>query len=191
MKTFRSYTIIFLVIIIVILLGFLVKAHWFQKHPRIGPEGIRPIAELATVDYSAVVEVPNEKVPNDIRAWLGAREYLLMLVYGQVKAGFDLRNLSKEDIQTKGTRVQLTFPSPKVLSISIDNKRTHAVFYDKSWMIGHNIKLETEARAMADDMLNRQAITDGILEKARTYGQLLCENYLRSLGFTDIQVIVK
>jgi hypothetical protein len=191
MKNFRQYTIIFLLVVIVILLWLLVKAYWFQSHPRIGPEGIRPIAELATVEYIVVVEVPNEKVPNDIRAWIGAREYLLMLIYGQVKAGFDLQNLSKEDIQTSGSKIRLTLPSPQILGISIDNRRTHIVFYEKSWMVGHDVRLESEARATADEMLRQQAITDGILEKARNHGQLLCENYLRSLGFTDIQVIIK
>ncbi|MBI1882301.1 MAG: DUF4230 domain-containing protein, partial [Chloroflexi bacterium] len=75
--------------------------------------GIRQIAELATVETLAVVEVQNEKIPDDIRNWVGVKEEILMLVYGNVKAGFDLSKLSENDLKADGTQVQLTLPAPE------------------------------------------------------------------------------
>ena len=51
---------------------------------------IRAAAELTTVEYQAVAEIQNERVPDDFRQYLGVREQILLLAYGDVKAGFDL-----------------------------------------------------------------------------------------------------
>lgn len=156
------------------------------------PEGIRSISELATVEYLAVIEMQNESIPDDIRSWAGVKEEILMLIYGDVKAGFDLSKLSENDLKVDGTEVELTLPAPEILSISVDNKRTHVVLRDKSLFVGLDKDLESKTRLMADEALRKSAIEDeNILEKASKYGQLYFENYLRSLGFTKVQVIVK
>jgi hypothetical protein len=153
--------------------------------------GIRSTLELATVEYLVVAEVQNERVPDDIRSWLGVKEEILMLVYGNVKAGFDLSKLTEDDLLTDGTQVQLVLPAPEILSLSIDNERSHVVYYDKSLIVGHDVELEGDTRRIADEAISKQAIEIGILDNAADYGQLYFENYLRSLGFTDVQVIIK
>ena len=52
-----------------------------------------------------MAEVPNERVPDDFRQYLGARERILLIAYGDVKAGFDLSKLRQEDLWTDGSRV--------------------------------------------------------------------------------------
>lgn len=151
---------------------------------------IRAAAELSTVEYNAVAEVQNERVPDDFRQVLGTREQIVMLAYGDVKAGFDLSQLQEDDLWTDGTRVQLHLPPPKILSVSIDEERTHIVHYEKGLLISHDITLEGETRQMAKDALHEAAIEAEVLENAAQYGQLFFENFLRSLGFTEVQVIV-
>jgi len=126
---------------------------------------IRPIAELATIEYQAVAEIQDERVPDDFRQYLGIKEQVLLLAYGEVKAGFDLSKLSEEDLWTDGTRAQLHLPPPEIL-----------------W--------EGEIYDTAQDSIRQGAIEAGILEDAARYGQLYYENFLRSLGFTEVQVIV-
>ncbi|MBI2845680.1 MAG: DUF4230 domain-containing protein, partial [Chloroflexi bacterium] len=36
----------------------------------------------------------------------------------------------------------------------------------------------------------QQALADGILENAREFGRIYFENYLRSLGFTEIEIVI-
>jgi hypothetical protein len=151
---------------------------------------IRAAAELATVEYRAVAEVENERVPDDFRQWLGSKEQIIMLAYGDVKAGFDLSRLEEGDVWTDGTRVQLHLPPPEILSVSIDEKQTHIVHYEKGLLISHDLTLEGETRQMAKDAIRESAIEAEVLENAARYGQLYFENFLRSLGFTEVQVIV-
>ncbi len=151
---------------------------------------IRPLAELATIEYQAVAEIQDERVPDDFRQYLGIKEQVLLLAYGEVRAGFDLSKLSEEDLWTDGTRVQLHLPPPEILSTSIDYDRTHAVYHRGTLLMSRDINWEGEIFETAQDSVRQGAIEAGILEDAARYGQLYFENFLRSLGFTDVQVVV-
>jgi hypothetical protein len=151
---------------------------------------IRPLAELATIEYQTVAEIQDERVPDDFRQYLGIREQVLLLAYGEVKAGFDLSRLSDEDLWTDGTRVQLHLPPPEILSTSIDYDRTHAVFHRGTLLMSRDIDWEGEIFETAQDSIRQGAIEAGILEDAAGYGQLYFENFLRSLGFAEVEVVV-
>ncbi|RPJ55107.1 MAG: DUF4230 domain-containing protein, partial [Dehalococcoidia bacterium] len=59
--------------------------------PIITIQGIKAKAELATIEYNTVAEIYNENMPQGwLDQTLGTKERLLMLVYGDVRAGFDL-----------------------------------------------------------------------------------------------------
>jgi hypothetical protein len=151
---------------------------------------IRPLAELATVEYQSVAEIQDERVPDDFRQYLGVKEQVLLLAYGEVKAGFDLSRLSEEDLWTDGNRAQLHLPPPEILSTSIDYDRTHAVYHRGTLLMSRDINWEGEIFETAQDSISQGAIEAGILEDAARYGQLYFENFLRSLGFTDVEVVV-
>jgi hypothetical protein len=151
---------------------------------------IRAAAELTTVEYQAVAEIQDERVPDDFRQYLGIKEKVLLLAYGDVKAGFDLDRLSEEDLWTDGSRVQLHLPAPEILSTSIDYDRTHAVYHRGTLLMSRDINWEGEIFQTAQDSIRQEAVKAGILEDAARYGQLYFENFLRSLGFTEVQVIV-
>jgi hypothetical protein len=158
--------------------------------PSVSISGIRAAAKLSTVEYRTVAEVQNERVPDDVRQYFGGGERILLLVYGDVRAGFDLSKLTQDDLWTDGTRVQLHLPAPEILSTSLDLERTHVVYYQKSLLVSHDVNLEREALKTADDAIRQAAIDANVLENATRYGQLFFENFLRSLGFTEVEVIV-
>jgi hypothetical protein len=174
-------------------------------------QGVRQLAELATVEYWTVGEVRNENVPDDLRQHLGVKEEMLLLVYVKVKAGFDLSKVSDEDIWTDGSRVQLHLPAPEVLSAEIDLDRTHIVYYRNTLLSRPDPDLERQAMKQAKEAVIRAleesggatatgagsdtgdqpfAVDESYMAKARQYGQVFFENYLRSMGFTDVRVIV-
>ena len=158
--------------------------------PEVTVTDIRAAAELTTVEYQTVAEIQGERVPDDFRQYLGVKEQVLLLAYGDVKAGFDLSRLSEGDLWTDGTRVQLHLPAPEILSTSIDYERTHAVYHRGTLLMSRDINWEGEIFEAAQDSIRQEAIDTGILEDATRYGQLYFENFLRSLGFTDVQVLV-
>ena len=158
--------------------------------PSVTITNIRGMAELATVEYQAMAEVPNERVPNDVRQYLGVKEQILLIAYGDVKAGFRLEKLTESDLWTNGSRVQLHLPAPEILSTSIDHTRSHVVTYQGSLLLSHDVNLEKDTLGIAEGAIEQAAIDAKLLENASQYGQLFFENFLRSLGFTEVKVIV-
>jgi hypothetical protein len=153
--------------------------------------GIKSQAKLSTVKYNTVAEIYKENVPAGwLDSTLGRKEKLLMLVYGDVQAGFDLEKLKEENLWTDGTRVRLVLPAPEILSSSIDFDHTHIVYYENNLILeNNNPNLQGEALAEAQKALEQAALQQGILDKANDYGKLYYENFLRSLGFTEVEVV--
>jgi hypothetical protein len=153
-------------------------------------QDIQRAAELATVKYSLITEIGDENVPDDLRKEFGIKEEILLIAYGEAAAGFDLSKVSEEDMWVDGTRVQLHLPPPEILYVRLDNDRTHVVHYEKSWLMDHDLNLESRARQQAEDAIRTAALESDILERANEYGELFFSNWLYSMGFTEVQVIV-
>lgn len=159
--------------------------------PVVTISGLKSQAKLSTVEMNTVTEIYNENVPDGwLDGLLGTKEKLLLLVYGDVEAGFDLEKLSEENLWTDGTRVRLVLPAPEILNSSIDFDRTHIVYYENNIILDdNNPNLQGEALAQAKDAIEQAALENGILDRANEYGQLYFENLLYSLGFTEVEVV--
>lgn len=160
--------------------------------PVVTISGIKAKAELGTVEYKTITEVYREKLPEGwLDTQLGNKEKLLMLVYGDVRAGFDLQELTPEHLWTDGTSVRLILPAPKILNSSLDFDRTRLIYYENSLLFDErNPNLQGEALDQAKQALEQAALEGGILDQANDYGKLHFENFLYSLGFTDVEVVV-
>ena len=161
------------------------------RPPTVTVLSLRQLAELATVEMTQVADIEKEQVPDDFRKYLGGKERILMLVYGKVKAGFDLQKLEEDDLWTDGTRVQLTLPPPEILSVEIDFDNTRIITYERSFFVGNDPNLQAALLEEAQAALKEAAIKAGILDLAAQYGQVFFENHLRSLGFEDVRVYVE
>lgn len=159
--------------------------------PVVTIQGIKAQAKLSTIEYNTATEIYRENVPEGwLNGLLGTKERLLMLVYGDVQAGFDLDKLKAEDLWTDGKRVRLVLPAPEILSTSIDFDRTHIVYYENSLLLEkNNPNLQGEALEEAQNAIKEAALKEGILDKANVHGKLYYENFLRSLGFTEVEVV--
>ncbi|MDH3674718.1 MAG: DUF4230 domain-containing protein [Anaerolineae bacterium] len=160
--------------------------------PVVNIQSLRSQAKLTTVEYGTVAEVYNETPPEGmIDEFLGNKEQLLMLVYGDVQAGFDLDKLEENSIWTDGTRVRLILPAPEILNTNIDLDRTHVVYYENDLIFDdNNPNLQGEALKQAHDAIETAALSEDVLERANEFGRLHFENFLYSLGFTDVEVVV-
>jgi hypothetical protein len=153
-------------------------------------QGIKAQAKLSTVEYNTVAEIYRQNPPEGwVGKLLGNQEELLMLVYGDVQAGFDLEKLTPEHLWSDGKRVRLVLPAPEILNSDIDFDRSHIVYYDNGFLNQNNPDLQREALAEAKKAIREAALRDGVLDKANAYGKLYFENFLRSLGFTEVEVV--
>ena len=158
--------------------------------PVVNVEQIRQAAELATVKQTLSTDITSTQVPSDVRQYLGVKEELVLIAYGEVAAGFDLSDLEEGDLWMDGTRVQLHLPAPQILYTRLDNERTHVVYYQKSLLVEHDLDLEGQARAEAEQVIERAALDSEILTQASEYGRLFFSNWFYSMGFTEVQVVV-
>lgn len=160
--------------------------------PIVNIQAIKAQADLITVEYGTVTEIYNETPPEGwLDSALGNKEKLLMLVYGDVQAGFDLDKLEEDDLWTDGKRVRLVLPSPEILATTIDFDRTHIVYYENKLLLDDNDpNLQGEALEQAQESVKQAALSEGVLEKANDHGKLYFENLLYSLGFTEVEVVV-
>jgi hypothetical protein len=160
---------------------------------RIKPPSVQEIqqmADLSTVKYSLTAEISDERVPDDLRAEFGVKEELLLLAYGEVAAGFDLAKMNESDIWVDGTRIQVRLPPPEILYSRLDTERTRVIYYQKSLFMQRDISMEAKSREEAEKAIREAALESEILEQASRYGELFFSNWLRSMGFTEVQVIV-
>jgi hypothetical protein len=151
---------------------------------------IQSMAELSTVKFNLTAEVSDVRVPDDLREQLGIKEEMLLLAYGEVAAGFDLDKLQDDDIWIDGTRVQLHLPAPEILYSKLDTERTRVIYYRKSLFVQRDISMEARAREEAEKAIREEALETDILDHASKYGQLFFSDWLRSLGFAEVRVIV-
>ena len=160
--------------------------------PVVTINGIKQQAELSTVEQTTVAEIYNESLPDGwLDEFLGTKERILILTYGDVRAGFDLSQLTEENLWTDGQRVRLVLPAPEILNSSIDFERSHIVYYENNFILEDNDpNLQGEALAQAKAAIEQSALESGILNQANDFGQVYFENFLYSLGFTDVEVVV-
>ena len=160
--------------------------------PVVNIQNIQAQSKLVTVEYSTVTEIYNEA---EGKGWLnellGTKESLLMLVHGDVNAGFDLSKVDEGDLWTDGKRVRLVLPAAELLNTEIDFDRTRLVYYNNSRIFDeNNPNLQGEALKQAKEAIDQAALQEGILDRADEYGKLYFENFLYSLGFTDVEVVI-
>ena len=160
--------------------------------PVVNIQNIQSQSKLVTVEYSTVTEIYSEQEGEGwLNDFLGNKESILMLVYGDVDAGFDLSKLKEEDLWTEGNKARLVLPAPELLNTEIDFDRTHVVYYDNSLILeGNNPNFQGEALNQSQKAIEQAALQEGILERANEYGKLYYENFLFSLGFTDVEVVI-
>jgi hypothetical protein len=105
-------------------------------------------------------------------------------------AGFDLAKMQPENIMVRGDRVTMVLPPPEILYSRVDNEETF-VYERKSGLFRKpDPRLEGEARRLAERAMVERALKGQILAHAQANGRQQVEALLRSLGFTDIVILV-
>jgi hypothetical protein len=135
--------------------------------------------------------VDRTRVPNSIWDRVLGTDKLLLVSEGEVVAGFDMAKVGQRDVSASGDRITLILPEPEVLYSRLDNERTY-VYEHKTGVFRRPDKdIETEARYIAEQAMVEHALEGGILHQAEGNGRLLIAAFLRSLGFTDITIVVR
>jgi hypothetical protein len=152
--------------------------------------GINAFGRLETVQYTMRDIVRVEDEPSGLLERL-SRDRLMLIAEGEVVAGFDLAKVTEDDIVVLGTRVLIFLPPPEILYSRIDNEGTYVYERETGILRRPDPDLETTARRLAEAQLTSWALERDILDQAEKTGVIYMENFLRSLGFTQVSVEVR
>ena len=163
-------------------------------------QAIEHVNKQIFIQHNLVVDIEYTQVPEGWLEWLkelGIQQQFVVLVWGRVPAGFDLKRLDKDSIwvSADGKSVQLTLPSPIIFedNVSIDFDRTRVYSQDTcpDFVCRDSVEAYHE-RVMPEavDRLIKAAREYGILEQAARDGKAYYEQFLKSMGFEKVQVIV-
>jgi hypothetical protein len=153
-------------------------------------ESIRALAELTTVEMVEYTVV--EK--GDDQGWLNwaQGDRIEMFAVARIGAGVDLSRLEDGDVfaDPETGRAIIRLPAADILYVEVDNQATHVYDRDTGLFTRGDPDLERAARLAAEEVLVEQAEVNGILTMAEDRSQVVLEDLLASLGYTDVDVVV-
>jgi hypothetical protein len=152
---------------------------------------IKSLGRLETVTFMMQTVIDLEREPANIWEQVFGTDELLLVASGEVVAGFDLSRIREQDITVRGDHVTMVLPPPEILYSRVDNDETYVYERNTGLFRKPDPRIETEARQLAEQAMLERAQQGNILRQAEANGRLQIEALLRSLGFTDILLIVR
>ena len=171
------------------------KGHRIADIPAV-VTSIRKIAELATACFFEekilVEKKANAVVDNKIGELIAGvahkdaiiEDELCLIAKGQVRAGYDLRDLKEDDLKYENNILTIKLPEVKILEVIINPKGWDIYVEDGTWSDAQirDIKLKAKELVKAD------ALENGILEKAAKSGSDKIKALMLSLGYKNVVV---
>jgi hypothetical protein len=145
---------------------------------------IRGMAQLTTVQYT-LEKVITAEIGQGAFAWLTG-DKLLFIAHGYVRAGVDLEKIDPEDIRVVGTTVYINLPDPEIFVATLDNDKSYVYDREMGLLTHGDPNLETSARRVAEDEIEKAAIEGGILDIAKQNAEAYVSVLLQGLDFTEI-----
>ncbi|MCC6191043.1 MAG: DUF4230 domain-containing protein [Anaerolineales bacterium] len=149
---------------------------------------IRALSRLESAQYTIEKVITAEAGQGALAGLFGDR--LLFVAHGSVIAGVDLSKLQATDITvTPAGTVTVIMPAPEVFVATLDNDKSYVYDRQTGLLTNGDINLETQARQVAEQEIERAALEDGILDLAARNAAAFMESLLLSLGFEDVIIV--
>lgn len=149
-------------------------------------DSVRALADLTTVE---MVEYTTIEKGNDA-GWLNwARgDRIFLFAVARIGAGVDFDQVYVDSFsvnETDGT-VTIQLPPPEITFVEVDPNQTQVFDRDTGLFTKGDAQLESDARAVAQDVLLQAAIDKGILDQATQNAQTTLREFLEGLGYENV-----
>ena len=162
-------------------------------------ERIQHVNKQTFIEHYNAVDVTYTEAPQGWIKVFGIKQEFVVLVRGRVPAGFDLQELSEDDIwiSSDGRRAQLTLPSPVIFEENV------AIDFQNSYMLAEHdtcpgficnddlTAYQSEVLPAGRDLLIDYARRNDILRQAALDGKSYYEQLLGTLAFEDVRIVVR
>ncbi|RMH00875.1 MAG: DUF4230 domain-containing protein [Chloroflexi bacterium] len=165
-------------------------------------ECVREVAKLVSVEaypVQARLEVTNQP---DLADWLnpilkklGLEEKFVILAYGRVVAGFDLKKINDGDVWTDGKRIRIQLPPPEILyEPVVDASMTQIVSESgvcPDLVCPESIELAGPVLAQAQEQMRTTSIQElKLLDRAAESARKSLEKFFRLLGYEEVEILI-
>lgn len=115
---------------------------------------------------------------------------LLLIAHGEVIAGFDMSEVSANDIEVTGQTLRVNMPAPEILVSKLDNEQTRVYDRQSGIFTRGDKDLESEARNEAEVVIRTAACRGGILDEATKNARNQLTTLFKSMGYTTVIIDV-
>ncbi len=158
--------------------------------PTIIPDPVTIIHEVQTLARLETIQYSVEKV---ITAGVGGGQLeflfgdkLLFVAHGVVVAGVDLSKMKDSDLKIEDGTLHVTMPAAEVFSATLDNEKSYVFDRQTGLLAQQNVNLETEARKVAEQEIQRAALEDGIVDLAQQNAETFMRSLFNRLGYPSV-----
>jgi hypothetical protein len=175
--------------ILFLLLGFLVLLSCRDKR-YFTVSKIKDAAKLATTETVIEKIVIGNKKKMILRIFTLDQARIVCYSEATVKAGIDLKKLTREDVKIDGKQIELVLPPVEVINFSypFTRFRIDSTLLDNGLFARISISDMEEFYRQAEMDIRTQLPHMGIIESTETKTRQMMESLLRSLGYSEIYI---
>lgn len=148
---------------------------------------VNSLARLETISYSVEKVVTAETGQAFLKVLFGDR--LLLIAHGTVIAGVDLATFSADDVYVENGLLFVRLPEAEIFIATLDNDQSYIYDRQIGFLRRGDLELETAARRVAEDEIEKAAINDGILQQAEQNAEDFLTRLFLQMGFPEVVFI--
>lgn len=145
---------------------------------------VRSLARLETIQYTVEKVITAESGQGSFDALFGDR--LIFVAHGKIIAGVDMARLGPDDLKVENGVLYVQLPEPEVFITALDNEKSYVYDRDTGLFTKGDVNLESSARRVAEDEIEKAAKEDGILDLARQNAEVYLARLFRNLGYEEV-----
>lgn len=145
---------------------------------------VQSLARLETIQYSVEKVITAEINQGVFGPLFGDR--LLFVAHGYVIAGVDLSQLESDQLQLEDGVLFVTLPEAEIFVATLDNDNSYVYDRETGILRKSDQDLETTARHIAEQEIEKAALEDGILAQAQQNAEVYLERLLNTLGYEQV-----
>lgn len=153
---------------------------------------IKKISEFTSACYyEELVLVNSKEIINKVKkSVIGtvihqdsiSKKELVIIAKGKVRAGFDLSEIAEDDLHVKADTLTINLAPAKIFDIIINPSGYEMFVEEGSWSHEEVTAIQSEAK----EKIEKNAIEDGLLDKATKYGKEKLTNLFKTFGFNEV-----
>ena len=191
MKKIYRIIVLALIAVIVVSGAIFFRSGLLGNQERFTSQGVidqvKAISELNTVEmyFSEIIDFKDALTIRELKIPFTEKSFIFT-VKARVKAGTDLSGLREEDVVLEENKLTLRLPEPEVTSKEI---LSYQAYSEKDGLFNEVTNEDTlKALELFTEDLEKQALENGILDKARENAEKAIEDLFTALGFETVVV---